>query len=86
FNPTTKISFTIPTSLPLLNKGSAGVGSVNLTVYDALGNQIKILINNKSLDGYHELNFNASNLPSGIYHYRLKAGEFSQTKKMLLIK
>lgn len=88
FNPSTIISFTIstPPSLAPLGKGRDGVGFVYLAVFDVLGNEISVLIDNKKLTGYHEVEFNGTNLPSGIYFYRLQVDNHSITKKMVLIK
>jgi hypothetical protein len=75
FNPTTKIKYQI-----------AKAGFVNLQVYDVLGNEVATLINKEMQAGSYEVEFDASILPSGIYYYTLNAGEFSQTKKMILLK
>lgn len=80
FNPTTTISYTIPTSV------KSEMAKVNLVVYDVLGKEIKALVNKSQAPGSYEVKFNASDLPSGIYYYRLNAGEFVETKKMLLLK
>jgi len=75
FNPTTTIEYSIPnTSL------------VNITVYDILGRQVTELINKVQFAGKHQVLFNASNLASGIYFYQIHAGNFFQTKKMILLK
>lgn len=79
FNPTTKIRYSIP------NVGSE-VQSINLTVYDILGNQIKTLVDEPQEPGYHEIDFNASILASGVYIYRLSAGNFISVKKMMVLK
>ncbi len=75
FNPSTKIKFNIPES-----------GLVTLKVYDVLGNEIASLINEEKPAGKYEVEFNASNLPSGIYFYQIKADLFLETKKMILLK
>ena len=88
FNLSTKIKFTIPTppeSSPLL-KGRTEEGFVTLKVYDILGNEIVTLVNEELSPGEYEVEFNAKNLPSGIYFYKLNAGDFVQTKKMILMK
>lgn len=59
---------------------------VTLKVYDILGNEIVTLVNDEKSAGNYEVNFNASNIPSGVYFYRLQAGSFIQTKKMILLK
>ena len=61
-------------------------GYVSLIVYNFLGQQVAELVNESQDKGYHTANFNASNLPSGIYFYKLNAGEFTEVKKMQLIK
>ncbi len=79
FNPTTKIRYSIPNlGLDLQN--------VNLTVYDILGNQIKTLVDEPQETGYREIDFNASTLASGVYIYRLTAGNFLSVKKMMVLK
>jgi len=75
FNPSTKIKFTVPVS-----------GQVSLIVYNSLGQEIKTLISEEKNIGNYEVSFDASNLPSGIYFYRIQAGDFVETKKMLLLK
>jgi len=75
FNPNTNISFYIPTS-----------EIVSLKIYDILGREIATLVNEQLNSGYHSFNFSANNLPSGVYFYKLQAGSFSATKKMLLSK
>ncbi|MBP9582366.1 MAG: T9SS type A sorting domain-containing protein, partial [Ignavibacterium sp.] len=59
---------------------------VQLKVYDVLGNEIATLVNEQKNTGSYEVNWNASNYPSGVYFYRLQAGTFTETKKMLLLK
>ena len=75
FNPTTNIEFQI-----------AEFGFVKIKVYDILGNEIATLVNEQKPAGIYEIEFNARNLPSGIYFYQLKAGNYIETKKMVLIK
>jgi photosystem II stability/assembly factor-like uncharacterized protein len=79
FNPTTKIRFEIP-----LRKGGEGV--VSLKIYDITGREIQTLVNEKLNTGTYEVLFDGSNSASGIYFYRLNAGDFSQTKKLILLK
>ena len=86
FNPTTKIKFTIPKT-PL----SFGEGlGVRLLVYDVLGNEVAILVDEYKPAGSYEVQFDTSTLKhqtsSGIYFYRLSAGDYNQTKSMILIK
>jgi hypothetical protein len=59
---------------------------VTLRVYDILGEEIAILVNGEKPAGEYEVEFNATELPSGIYFYQLRAGEYVETKKMVLIK
>ncbi len=86
FNPTTKINFTIAT--PPRPSPYQGEGLfVNLTVYDVTGQLVNVLLNEPKQPGIYEVEFNAADLPSGIYFYKLNFGNlFSETKKMLLIK
>ena len=88
FNPTTTITYTIPTtpkSSPLTN-GRTKEGFVKLKVYDILGNEVATLVNEEKPAGEYKVKFDGSNLPSGIYFYQLKAGNFIQTKKMILLR
>jgi hypothetical protein len=81
FNPTTKIKFSIPVTL------SGVEGSlVTLKVYDVLGNEIATLVNEEKPIGSYEVEFDAATLPSGIYFYQLQAGNFNDTKKLVLLK
>jgi parallel beta-helix repeat protein len=80
FNPVTKIKFTIALEL------GGEMQEVILVVYDILGNEVAVLVNEEKQPGEHVIKFNAGNLPSGVYFYRLKAGDYNQTKSMLLIK
>lgn len=80
FNPSTKIEYTIPK----LTKNNSS--QVELKIYDLLGREVKTLVNKIQSPGSYEINFNANNLATGIYFYTLKAGDFYQTKKMMLIK
>ncbi len=75
FNPSTTISFE-------LNRPT----EVTLTVFDALGRTISVLVDGRRTSGLHEISFDASNLSSGIYFYRLNTGAFSETKRLMLIK
>lgn len=75
FNPTTLIKFSIPKS-----------EFVQIKIYDILGKEIKTLVNEIIEEGYHEFEFEAIDLPSGVYLYRITSGNYSETKKMLLIK
>ena len=59
---------------------------VTLKVYDLLGNEIATLVNEEKPAGSYEVNFDAAGLPSGIYFYKLRAGSYLETKKMVLLK
>lgn len=82
FNPSTTIKYTIP-NVPL--SGVEG-SRVQLKAYDILGKEVATLINNYKEAGNYEVEFDASQLASGVYFYQLKVGSFSETKKMLLLK
>jgi hypothetical protein len=86
FNPATTIEYTIGGVAAL--SGSEGPASVNvrLTVYDMLGREVGVLVNIKQAPGRYQLTFDARGLASGTYFYRLVAGEFVQTRRMLLIR
>jgi len=75
FNPSTTINYQIPT-----------LSIVSLKVYDVLGNEIVTLVNEEKPAGSYEVEFDAISLPSGVYFYRLQAGSFVETKKMVLMK
>lgn len=76
FNPSTSIAFTIPED-----------SHVELKVFNILGEVVEVLLNNEELKaGSHKKIFNAGNLASGVYFYSIKAGDFSDAKKMLLMK
>lgn len=80
FNPTTKIKYHIP------SVGTRDRVSVQMIVYDVLGNKVATLLNEEKTSGTYEVEFNAENLPSGTYFYKLKAGSVVETKKMILLK
>ena len=84
FNPITKIKFSIPPSPSQMGRGSGG--EVKLIIYDILGREVAILVNEKLSPGTYEVEWDASNYPSGVYFYKLTLGDFSQTKKLILIK
>jgi subtilisin family serine protease len=75
FNPNTIIRFALPVA-----------GGVSLNIYNTLGEKVASLINKEMAAGYHEVSFNASELPSGLYLYELRSGDFSSVRKMLLMK
>lgn len=75
FNPTTKIDFSIPEN-----------SLVTLKVYDILGKQVGVLVNKEFTAGSYTVDFNASSLAAGVYFYTLNAGDFTDTKKLVLVK
>ena len=75
FNPSTIIEYYIPKS-----------GPVKLSVFDMLGRKVAVLVNEEQASGKYKINFNASNLSSGIYFYKLQSGNFSKIKKMILLR
>lgn len=75
FNPSTRISFTVPAD-----------SRVKISVFNAVGELIKVLEDGIREAGYHSVVFDAAGLPSGMYYYKLEAGDFVQSRKMLLIK
>jgi hypothetical protein len=75
FNPTTTISYAIPLQ-----------SFVSLKVYDILGNEVATLVNEEKQAGNYEVQFNASNLSSGVYLYKLQAKDFTELKKMILLR
>ena len=77
FNPTTKIRFALPKN---------SVGQTFLSVYDILGREVQTLVNEQLKPGSYEVEWNASNYPSGVYYYKLVTSEYFETKKMILIK
>ena len=93
FNPTTKIKYTIPNVIASVTKQTQ---LVTLIVYDLLGKEVSILVNEEEAAGTYEVEFsakggsasggNAYSLPSGIYFYKLQAGSFVETRKMVLMK
>ncbi|MBK7501151.1 MAG: T9SS type A sorting domain-containing protein [Ignavibacteriales bacterium] len=75
FNPTTTISYILPQT-----------GMVRLTLYNILGQEIRTLVNEVKEAGTHTFNFDASDLNSGMYIYKIESGSFTQTRKMTLVK
>ena len=75
FNPSTTISFSIPQT-----------GKVLLSVFNSIGQEVETLIDDEMTSGDHQVSFNAIDLPSGIYFYKLETGNFVDVKKMILIK
>lgn len=75
FNPNTTISF-----------GLKEKSNVKITVLNTIGEEVAVILDEEKETGYHNVDFNATNLPSGVYFYQLKAGSFVQTKKMVLLR
>jgi hypothetical protein len=75
FNPRTGIRYQVP-----------GASDVKITVYDMLGREVSVLVNERKLPGNYEASFDGSGLASGVYYYRLTAGSFVQTRAMMLVK
>lgn len=75
FNPSTTINYNMPKS-----------GHVKITVFDVLGNEIATIVNENKIAGTHQISFNAGNLASGIYFYKMQAADFTEVKRMTLIK
>jgi len=75
FNPSTTISFNLPSK-----------SFVSLKVFDALGREVSILVSKELTAGSYSQQWNAENLPSGVYFYRLQAGNYSETRKLILLK
>jgi hypothetical protein len=75
FNPSTTIQFALPRT-----------GTTLLRVYNTLGMEVTTLVSGNLNAGTHTVNWDASGIPSGVYFYRLEAGEFSQTKKLILLR
>jgi len=82
FNPLTIIKYAIA------GVGDLGLGARNtrLVVYDLLGREVAVLVNERKAPGHYEVTFDARGLASGVYIYRLTAGSFVQTRKMILMK
>ena len=75
FNPATTIRFSLPEA-----------GNVKLTLFNILGQEIRTLVNEYRESGVHTINFEANNLKSGMYIYKIEAGSFKQSRKMILVK
>ncbi|NOX65136.1 MAG: T9SS type A sorting domain-containing protein, partial [Chlorobi bacterium] len=101
FNPSTTIKYSIPFVEPAYRQGrrkssfaqssnqsQSGDWLYNITlkVYDILGREVTTLVNKQQQPGNYEVVFDANNLPSGTYFYRLQSGSFTETKKMILLK
>ncbi len=89
FNPTTKIKYSIPSSdLETGHPDKSGqvAPSVQLKVYDILGRKVATLVNEEKASGNYEVTFDAKNLASGVYFYKIEAGDFTQSKKMIILR
>jgi photosystem II stability/assembly factor-like uncharacterized protein len=75
FNPSTTIKYELPKA-----------SQVTLTLYDVLGRQVSVLVNERREAGYHEVKFDGSGLSSGVYFYRIEAGSFVETRKLILLR
>ncbi|MEJ2196703.1 MAG: T9SS type A sorting domain-containing protein [Ignavibacteriaceae bacterium] len=75
FNPNTTIKYSIPVG-----------GVVKLTILNTIGEEIEILVNEYKSEGIHDVIFNAENIPSGIYFYKIETGNFNSVRKMILLK
>jgi hypothetical protein len=75
FNPSTVIKYHLSTAT-----------HVRMTIFDILGREVRTLLNEQKSAGSYQVNWNASGVPSGVYFYRLQAGSFSETKKLILLK
>ena len=75
FNPITTIKY-----------GIKEKSNVKIKIFNVIGKEVAIVLNEVMQPGYHQVDFNAANLTSGIYFYRIQAGSFIETKKMMLLK
>jgi hypothetical protein len=75
FNPSTTITYELPRA-----------SQVNLTVFDILGREVSVLVNDRKDAGVYEEKFDGSRLASGVYFYRLQTGDFVQTKRLMILK
>jgi hypothetical protein len=82
FNPATIIEYAIPSG----SARAPGSGAVRLVVYDMLGRQVAVLVDERKEPGFYRASFNADGLPSGVYIYRLTAGQLTESRKMVLLR
>ena len=75
FNPETKIKFAIPKS-----------ALTKVSIYEVLGREVSVIVNEELKTGIYSVSWNAENFPSGVYFYKIKSGEFTSAKKMILLK
>ncbi len=91
FNPVTTIRYSVPQKTKnrkatVFSPNIAGENKITIKVYDVLGREIKTLVNKEQISGNYQIEFDATNLTSGVYYYQLRTKNFVQTKKMILIK
>ncbi|HWA07242.1 MAG TPA: T9SS type A sorting domain-containing protein [Ignavibacteria bacterium] len=75
FNPSTQLSYDLKTD-----------GNVKLTVFNLVGQSVRVLVDGYQTAGYYEVTFDANDLPAGIYLYKLQVGDYSSVKRMTLVK
>jgi hypothetical protein len=75
FNPLTAIGYQL-----------SAVSSVNLSIYNLLGQKVATLVDAQQMAGYHQVEWDASRFPSGVFYYKIQAGEFQDVKKMILLR
>ena len=75
FNPTTAISYELPEA-----------NYVSIKVYNLIGKEVAVLVDEQKQAGKYKLQFDGSGIPSGVYFYRIQAGSYSETKRMILLK
>jgi hypothetical protein len=75
FNPSTTITYELPKT-----------SDVRMSVFDMLGREVSVLVNERREAGVHDVKFDASGLSSGVYLYRLQAGSFVQTRKLMFVR
>jgi len=86
FNPATTIKYSLPANFGDSDIHRNDSRIIKLKIYDVLGREIRTLVNKKQSPGNYQVQFDASGLPSGVYIYRLEAGNFNQSKKMILLR
>jgi hypothetical protein len=88
FNPFTKIKFEVTNGFPIKKFGNDKVVGIDvkLIVYDVMGKEVQTLVNERLQSGVYEVKFDGSNLNSGVYFYKLITDDFTDTKRMILIK
>jgi hypothetical protein len=89
FNPSTTIPYEIPLQPSEGKTGTAatfGRSLVSLRVFDVIGREVAVLVNEQQSAGSYSIQWNASNVPSGMYFYRLQSGSYAVTKKIVLLK